>query len=356
MNSVFSQLFSTGSQSVFIDNFGENLPYSHGVFSNGLYEQEFIKKIGKFVTLKSKFETLSSIPCFESFSFSNEFIKIPIGVLYATIDFYRLVMKTYQNSEVMTMVVYDSILRDYKIIVPEQFVSGATVKYDHVTFSENEEYIVSMHSHNTMKAFFSVPDDNDEKRAMLYGVLGKLSGDSYETLESKFRAKKGSFQKELSIDDIFDLSENDKTKYIVNESELLKVKPLLLSNSLVPFNGYIHNNVYKSTNSYLWGDDDEFFYTNKSYYKKDSNTKPSFKNGLFSTLKTLSEYDPRLYLKFSNFLTTYNEFLSQYLVSGEIDTEISVKLSDLFYEIFESFDLDDIFYNSFFEKINNYEP
>lgn len=214
MSDVFSQLFSNNSEQIKLGEFPAG-DYCFGVFSNGLFEKENVPFVGEFTTLKTPFN-VPSLPAGAN-SFSPGFISIPAGVLVETINFYRKVMKTIK-SEVMTMIVYDTVLGQYKIVVPVQVVSGATVSYEQVQFEEHEKYIMSCHSHVDMSAFFSGTDNADEKKAMLYGVIGKLS---QETPEMKFRAKKGNIASELPVEYVFDFK--DKRKFTIPETEILKI-------------------------------------------------------------------------------------------------------------------------------------
>jgi hypothetical protein len=156
---VFSQLFSSKSgEQVKVGGFDENLDLSYGIFSDGLYVSEIVPHIGRFITLDKPLTLPSLEKGKQIFYFHNSFTRIPIGILNATVEFYLRISQEI-SSEVMTMIVYDTILQQYKIVVPVQTVSGATVKYEHVAFAPHEKFIVSCHSHVNMQAFFSNVDE-----------------------------------------------------------------------------------------------------------------------------------------------------------------------------------------------------
>jgi PRTRC genetic system protein A len=309
---VFSQLFSNNSEQVKIGGFPDG-DYCFGVFSNGLFERENVPFIGEFITLKTPI-MIPSIPAGDN-SFTPSFIHIPCGILIETIEFYRKVMKTIK-SEVMTMIVYDTVLNDYKIVVPVQSVSGATVSYKQVQFGEHEKYIMACHSHVDMDAFFSGTDNNDEKRAMLYGVIGKLS---QQTPAMKFRAKKGNIASELPVDIVFDFS--DKRKYSIPECEILKISQrqyhAQIQTDFAQSWNYRNPNspttVYdyrkKIDNSLLdkYEDDENYFYQNPGWYGYQAN-----KNGGFS--KRTKEHndieflDPDVSMAVDAFVRVYSDY------------------------------------------------
>jgi hypothetical protein len=59
---------------------------------------------------------------------------------------------------------------------PEQYVTKISVESRISEDYDNSRYIhyMDIHSHNSMKAFFSSIDDNDEKATRLYTVIGEL--------------------------------------------------------------------------------------------------------------------------------------------------------------------------------------
>jgi len=57
----------------------------------------------------------------------------------------------------------------YRLKVPHQMSDGARVAYE-----KSDHTLLELHSHLSMKAFFSVTDDKDERGFKLFGVIGRL--------------------------------------------------------------------------------------------------------------------------------------------------------------------------------------
>lgn len=96
---------------------------------------------------------------------------------------------------------------EYKVVMPCKEDSSRI----HISYSfpldTRGEFIGTIHSHNTMPAFFSGVDDKDELEIPgLYGVIGRISdkGDHYD-FESRFRFTlgEGKAPVDLQIDKIF---------------------------------------------------------------------------------------------------------------------------------------------------------
>ncbi len=130
---------------------------------------------------------------------------VPSAILEQVVSFFRKVNKIY-NSEVFLQIFYDLIKDEYFIHCPKQTVSGASVKYENNELLSDKDKILvlEIHSHNTMNAFFSSVDDNDEKGDRFYGVVGKVN-DFFP--EIKLRVSLGGRCTEIDIGDIFDLSQ-----------------------------------------------------------------------------------------------------------------------------------------------------
>ena len=83
--------------------------------------------------------------------------------------------KDFNNAESAAYIVYDKKIKDYKILIPKQKVSGGTVEY---SIKENHDDIIEIiefHSHNTMDAFFSSVDDINNHRPLIHIVIGKIN-------------------------------------------------------------------------------------------------------------------------------------------------------------------------------------
>ena len=85
----------------------------------------------------------------------------------------------------------------YNLRYPSQQGTGGGVKYDVVPGT-----ILEIHSHGSMRAFFSGTDDRDEQGFHLYGVIGRV--DTYLP-ESLFRVGVYGYFALLGEKDIFDV-------------------------------------------------------------------------------------------------------------------------------------------------------
>ncbi len=199
--------FEKQEYSVYLEDVPDSpdTPSSLIIFGDGEYLLRE-NPIGRFFRKISTKET-PSLKDGPDPSFSFSLPKIDPAILQKQVSFYREVMKKYSNSEAYTLILWDKVESKYIVICPEQQVSGATVKYQ----LDMEEYpssryiqVVSCHSHNSMNAFFSGTDDNDEQADMLYMVFGKL-----DTPEPEFKIRanlKGKEICKLNLEDIFSIS------------------------------------------------------------------------------------------------------------------------------------------------------
>ncbi len=62
----------------------------------------------------------------------------------------------------------------YALVVPEQAVSAARVRYEPPALPAGATVALALHSHHRLPAYFSATDDGDEQGLALYGVLGRL--------------------------------------------------------------------------------------------------------------------------------------------------------------------------------------
>ena len=147
--------------------------------------------------------------------------KIPVQMLDDIVEFFKRVMKMtgtngtgHGEYEAMAHIVWNKTTKSYRVAIPKQKVAKATVTYtwDHV--KEDEEVILDIHSHNTMGAFFSGTDENDDKTyAGISGVAGHLN-QATPALIWRFNAYKTKMQ--IALEDIFQMPEKS-TSPVVNE-------------------------------------------------------------------------------------------------------------------------------------------
>jgi len=91
---------------------------------------------------------------------------------------------------------------------PKQLVSKVSVDAD-LTYTNDEVIeVMQIHSHNSMRAYFSETDNKDEQRFLLYGVVGNLDEQIPEIV---LRTGVNGHYYELPIEHIFepfDLTKN----------------------------------------------------------------------------------------------------------------------------------------------------
>jgi len=94
----------------------------------------------------------------------------------------------------------------YRLLVPKQTVSAASVTYDlQEDLSDGDIVIMDVHSHNTMGAFWSGTDDRDDgKNPWISGVFGELNRET----KYLFRFNDGTGNHfDLDYDDVFETEE-----------------------------------------------------------------------------------------------------------------------------------------------------
>lgn len=133
--------------------------------------------------------------------------KIPGEFFYQIKQFFLDVMDMGPSTyEAQTFVVWNEVTETYRIVIPEQTVSAAAVRYDIGDLLGSDDIIIlDIHSHNDMGAFFSGTDDADDKKnPWISGVFGKLSTD----MQNKFRFNDGCGRHfEMNAEDVFDFKD-----------------------------------------------------------------------------------------------------------------------------------------------------
>ena len=178
---------------------------SYGLFKNGIFKRTK-NQVGTFVHKVAETPDNMGVDqtCEISFVRDDSIPKIPYQIFQSILKFYKDVYKDIK-SEVYTLVVWDKVNKDFFIHVPEQEVSGATVRYtNNSEIYNNPNYLVycDFHSHNTMNAFFSSTDTKDEVAGRYFGVIGKI----FDELPAL--ALKASFNRQavlLGYHDLFDI-------------------------------------------------------------------------------------------------------------------------------------------------------
>jgi PRTRC genetic system protein A len=109
--------------------------------------------------------------------------KVPKILFDQIVEFFRKVMDLKKaDYEAHAWILWHKD-RGYFISIPPQSVSKASVRFDYndESLPPGSVIVVDIHSHNTMGAFYSSTDNNNDRSGIYYsGVIGKLSNHSYE--------------------------------------------------------------------------------------------------------------------------------------------------------------------------------
>ncbi len=123
------------------------------------------KKIGIFesVVPVNSISHLKEVQCYAKVNIK----KIPLKMFFQICSFFKKVNELY-NAESVVLLCYNATKRKYKVIVPDQEVSGGSIKYDILnsykeSYSNDFDLIGTIHSHNTFGSFHSSVDTEDEK-------------------------------------------------------------------------------------------------------------------------------------------------------------------------------------------------
>lgn len=134
--------------------------------------------------------------------YTQKIPKIPFSVMNDVYTFFKEQLPT----EAIVQIVYDCETREYSCHYPESDKSLCAVSWSDRNIikskSESQVIVMEIHSHNTMPAFFSSTDDNDETLPMLYGVMGRLDD---EHGQFKVRAGFGGSFQDKTVQEIFEL-------------------------------------------------------------------------------------------------------------------------------------------------------
>lgn len=140
-------------------------------------------------------------------------VRVPMQLLKDIENFFRAFMIKNVTSaagyrpghgdyEAMALILYNLDTQQYRVSIPTQKVSKASVTYDIDDKADNEIVVVDIHSHNSMGAFFSGVDDRDDRSgAWVTGVLGKLDQPEFASV---WRFNAGATKVQLTIADIFE--------------------------------------------------------------------------------------------------------------------------------------------------------
>lgn len=155
--------------------------------------------------------------------------KIPVQMIDDILEFFRRVMRMVKTGgtghgeyEAMAHIVWNPTTESYRVAIPKQTVSKSRVSYDWSHVQPGEEVILDIHSHNTMGAFYSGTDENDDKTyAGISGVAGQLDRATPQVIW-RFNAYRTKM--ELSLEDIFALPEKSVSPEVGSWMNLVEVQ------------------------------------------------------------------------------------------------------------------------------------
>ena len=129
---------------------------------------------GEFIAPKNNVVEFSEIRA----GFIPALPKIPARLMGEIIAFFRSFMTENEENEALALIYWDKAEKRFFAYVPKQSVCKEEVEANlrDCPYDDEERYIcyADIHSHNSMDAFFSGKDDQDERSTGLYLVLGKL--------------------------------------------------------------------------------------------------------------------------------------------------------------------------------------
>jgi len=145
-----------------------------------------VGKTGVF--LKKKIGLIESVAPVSNISILQDVIptaklnipKIP-GNLFA--QMYSFTKQVYElhGSESVVLIYYNSDKETFKLVVPKQEVSTASIEYTKDASLPNYDVIGTLHSHSGFSAFHSSIDDKDEKHFDgIHITIGKLGSPNFE--------------------------------------------------------------------------------------------------------------------------------------------------------------------------------
>ena len=129
-------------------------------------------EMGKFITPINGCDLLSDVQA----GFIPALPHIPMDLTMRIVSFFRYFTRHGADREVLVNIYWDKHNREFIVNAPEQIVSKASV-HSHISDEYSDKrfiHFMDIHSHNSMRAFFSGIDDNDEKATRLYTVIGRL--------------------------------------------------------------------------------------------------------------------------------------------------------------------------------------
>ena len=150
---------SSGKQIVFVPS------------SDGKIYEVRNNQIGTFIAEADSVSLFSKVRA----GFIPALPKIPYSILSEIIAFFKMFVTEKSENEAMANIYWSFEEEKYRVHVPKQTVTKASVDTNLPDIDEEKFLLVmEVHSHNTMGAVFSRTDDKDEIATRLYTVIGRL--------------------------------------------------------------------------------------------------------------------------------------------------------------------------------------
>ena len=150
---------SSGKQIVFVPS------------SDGKIYEVRNNQIGTFIAEADSVSIFSKVRA----GFIPALPKIPYSILSEIIAFFKTFVTEKSENEAMANIYWSFEEEKYRVHVPKQTVTKASVDTNLPDIDEEKFLLVmEVHSHNTMGAVFSRTDDKDEIATRLYTVIGRL--------------------------------------------------------------------------------------------------------------------------------------------------------------------------------------
>ena len=157
-------------------------------------------EMGKFITPITGCDLLSDV----SAGFIPALPLIPMDLTMRIVAFFRYFTRHGADNEALINIFWDKHNREFIVDAPEQAVTSVSVNSNISADYADERYIhyMDVHSHNSMRAFFSATDNADEKATRLYTVIGRL--DKYFP-DIKTRISNGGKYHEIDPGEVFEI-------------------------------------------------------------------------------------------------------------------------------------------------------
>ena len=210
LSSLRNSLFANVGTAT-VGTFDDSKKMCAAIFADGIYERRNTE-IGAF-TYKfgdMKLPYLSHLGDGQT-GFTFTLPKPGYGILLSIADFFLDIMQRLSDAEVMVQLYWDKEESKYFLYVPEQKVQKATIAATHSQELQGNPqryiWVLDIHSHNTMGAFFSGTDSADEISTRVFGVMGQISKGTTQPVNftCKWRAGVNGKFVELTAADIWDM-------------------------------------------------------------------------------------------------------------------------------------------------------